>query len=61
MDSSVSFSGELDIRIGFRYILALAVSATSSTSGWADNCQSVIALGDMVFGFSIYGNTYLFP
>ena len=33
MDSSVSFSGEFDIRIGFRYILALAFSATSSASG----------------------------
>ena len=61
MDSSVSFSGEFDIRIGFRYILALAFSATSSASGRADNCQSVIALGDIVVSFSIYGNTYLFP
>ena len=57
MDSSASFSGEF----GVRYILALAVSATSMGSGCADNCQSVMALGNAILDHSLCGNKYLYP
>ena len=46
--------------IGVRYILALAPSARSTVSGCADNCQSVMAFGNAVWGHSLCGNKYLY-
>ena len=50
MHSSASFSGEFVFVNGVRYILAVAVSATSSGSGCADTCQPVIALDNAIIG-----------
>ena len=59
--SYASFSGEFIFAIGVRYILALAPSAKSMVSGYADYCQSVLAFNNAVSDLSLCGNKYLYP
>ena len=49
------------VAIGIRYILALAPSAKSTVSGYADYCQSVMAFDNAILDLSLCGNKSLYP
>ena len=58
VESCASFSGELIFAIGVPYILALAPSAKSTVSAYADYCQSVMTFVNAVLDLSFCGNIY---